>query len=501
LHIPERQGHWRVVVDNLEQVQVLRDPAGRRLCLDLLADYLGFSLHVPESPVTRLHLFSIVLACRQYPRALAVFAEVVEELEPGTPAVRKVRQLLDDMSMLLDDMSTLDLVSEQDREELLRLLSGGVVEQLAELVRAAAGPIAAELQIDHHQPEEAVGLLEQLNARPDGVPPLLVFVEYLAKRIGDRRGGQLRDWNDRQARRMDIEDKVRAVRLEQVDPIAPHRSGELVAYIVIRLERDQFEPEEYLLTHWWQLDPGEWHPQRGEVFIGDLDRIRRQVAKLIEQAEAGWARKAANIRVDFMLPFELLNLPVDQWDLELDSGLPRPMGPHYQVVVRSLDRARTPKWHREWGRRWGALQELSRAEDMSCDEFWLWSTAAKSRQLGGLQATLAVREDVLSLVLRSPPADSSEVGEVLVGLRTGIPVMIWHRSDGARAAFEAEVASMRDELCRLPESTRQLRGRAKQSSRPDTHVGSRVTLMWDDPDRPVEPLDLPAAPNEEVPTS
>ena len=100
----------------------------------------------------------------------------------------------------------------------------------------------------------------------------------------------------------------------------------------------------------------------------------------------------------------------------------------------------------------------------------------------------------------TPPApDGTRPGEVLIGVRTGVPVMIWHRAHSARAEFEAELSGMLAELPELAESLRVLRTRAKQAPRPESHVGSRVSLLWDDPDRPVEPQDPPAAPNEEVP--
>ncbi|MFD8494596.1 hypothetical protein [Amycolatopsis sp. NPDC059657] len=482
---PDRHG-WRALVDTLEQVPVLRDPGGRRLCLDLLDDHLGFALQVPESNATRLHLFHILVACkRQHPRALGMLAKVLNDVEPGSPAVRRACQAL-------DDMSALDLVPERARDELLGLISGMAEDRLVDFVHAAVGPVAAELAIDHQRPEEALAFLEQVNARPDGVPPLLVFVEYLARHLGDQRCEQLREWNDRQANRIGIAEKMRALRLEHAEPVP--RGGDLMAYLVIRMERDLLDADRYTLTHWRQVDLGGWHPLRGDSFAGDMDEIRRHVAELIADAETGWAQDAANVRVEFLLPFELLNLPVDQWDLESGSGLPRPMGLSYQVVVRSLDRARAPRWHREWRRRWTLLKEMRPGAEMT--DHWLWSEAAKPRQLTGLEARLAIERDVLSLVLRTRPADS-ELSEVLVGLRTGIPVMVWSRADGPRSAFEAAVREMQADLGALPEQARRLRSRASQSARPRSHVGNRVTVLWDDPERTVEPLDPPEAPQEE----
>jgi hypothetical protein len=103
---------------------------------------------------------------------------------------------------------------------------------------------------------------------------------------------------------------------------------------------------------------------------------------------------------------------------------------------------------------------------------------------------------VVSLVLHRPP-DGNAPGEVTIGVRTGVPVMLWHRAETARAAFNTEVVAMRDYLPDLVERLRVLRSRARQAARPETHVGNRVSLLWDDPDRSVEPQDPPAAPIEE----
>jgi hypothetical protein len=476
------------LVDRLEQIPSLRDPASRRLCLDLLVDHLGVGLVVDDLPTTRAHLIGIVQACRrQHPGALSAFIDAVEQMEPGSMPVQRARAAL-------ENMTALDLVAEHDRRQLLTLLGGSPGDRLAAFVRLAAGP-SAELTSAEQYPAEALAALERMNARPDGVPPLLVFVEHLAAYFGDQRAEQLRRWNDRQAARMGLTEQLLAVRLAQApEPATPQ---DVVAYLVIRIEPDLLDPERFTVAHWQQHDPDEWRPQRGEPFAGDLDAVRSHVADLVAEAETGWARDASAIRIEFLLPFALLNLPVDQWDLEAGSVLPRPLGLHYQVVVRSLDRARSPRWHREWRRRWELLKQVP-AGQPTPGEHWLWSDGAKPRQLTALDAKLAARRDVVSLVLSSAP-EGAEPGEVMVGVRTGVPVMIWQRTESGRSAFETEVKAMRDALAELVENLRLLRSRAKQAARPDSHVGSRVSLLWDEPDRPVEPQDPPAVPIEEVP--
>jgi hypothetical protein len=476
------------LIDCLEQIPSLRDPASRRLCLDLLADHLGMPLVVEDLPTARASLIGIVQACRrQHPRALAAFVDAVEQMEPGSIPVQRARAAV-------EDMATLDLVTEYDRRELLNLLGENPSSRLAELVRAAAGP-AAELTSADHRPADALATLERMNAAPDGIPPLLLFVEYLAAAADDQRAAGLRSWNDRQAERLRLTEQIHAVRHAQ--PAEPTAPKEVVAYLVVRIEPDLLDTGLLVVVHWRHNDPTGWRPRRSEPFTGDLDAVRAHVAGLVVEAETGWAADATAIRIEFLLPYALLSLPVDQWDLEADSSLPRLLGLHYQVVVRSLDRARSPRWHREWRRRWDLLKKVP-AGLTTPEEHWLWSESAKRRHLSALDAKLAEQKKVVSLVLRSVP-DGPDPGEVVVGVRTGIPVMIWHRTEAARSAFEAEIKSLRDFLPELVEHLRLLRSRARQAARPDSHVGSRVSLLWDDPDRPVEPQDPPAAPIEEVP--
>jgi hypothetical protein len=476
------------LIDCLEQIPSLRDPASRRLCLDLLFDHLKVRLVVEDLPTTRTHLAGIVQACRRHhPRALSAFIDTVEQLEPGSIPVQRARAAL-------ANMTALELITERERQNLLTIIGEHPIDKLITFVRSAAGP-AADVSSADRYPADAVAALERMNARPDGVPPLLVFVECLATHFGGHQADQLRRWNDRQAQRMDLAEQLRTVRIEHATE--PEPAKDLVAYLVIRIEPDLLDPNLFTVTHWWQHDPAGWRPHRGVPFADDLDGVRSHVAELVAEAEVGWAKDAASIRVEFLLPFALINLPVDQWDLEAESSLPRPLGLHYQVVVRSLDRARTPRWHREWRRRWELLKQAP-AGMATPGEYWLWSTGTKPWDLTALDAKLAVHKEVVSLVLSATP-EGTEPGELTVGVRAGVPVMIWHRADFSRSAFEAEVKAMRDTLTDVAERLRLLRSKAKQSTRRQSHVGNRVSLLWDDPDRPVEPLDPPAAPIEEVP--
>lgn len=480
-----------VLVDALEQVQVMRDPNSRTLCLDLLAVRLGFTLQAQSHAVTRTHLLSIVLACNQHRSGLHMLIEVLDKMEPRSTAVRRASQVL-------DSMRAADLLADRDRERLLDVFSRATCTHVAELCRAAAGPVAAEPAEEPRKLADALVYLERLNARSDGVPPVVVFVEHLARHLDGPSVDQLREWNDHQARKLDVVDQLRSLRHQDVEANSHDRYVE--ACLVLRIERRGFDRNIFVLTDWRQIDPTGWYPQRGDDFIGTLAEIEAQVADLVEEAEAHWARHAASIRVEFLLPHELLNLPVDQWKLEASTDLPQPLGLRYQVVLRSLERARTHRWHREWRQRWAKLRS-SRDYSVNGAPMTHWCSS-RTRDLGALERLLVLREELVSLVLSAPPPPvrTTIVDEVVVGLRNGLPVMIWHRDDGSHRPFDAAVRPLLKGLGELPERVRLLRGRAPGVIRSNGRVGGHVSLLWDDPDRPVEPVELPTAPCKEVPT-
>ncbi|MEV6603853.1 hypothetical protein [Kutzneria sp. NPDC051319] len=187
----------RLLVDALQDVSSLRTAYERHLVLDLLRHKLGNGFHVREYPETRAHLFSIAQTCGDRRGGLIALAETLRDLEPGSLAVAKACRLI-------DDMSPLDLVADFDREQLLELLSGIELPQLDELCRRALGAAAPRPAPGRARLVDVLSWLEQQNARADGVPPTLVFVEELAAGVDNGLAAKLRWWADRQAARMGL---------------------------------------------------------------------------------------------------------------------------------------------------------------------------------------------------------------------------------------------------------------------------------------------------------
>jgi transcriptional regulator with XRE-family HTH domain len=378
----------------------------------------------------------------------------------------------------IEQLAGLNLWPDEERDQLFALLRGMILPDLMGLYLRIAGAGAAGLPAEPGY-REVFYALETLNANPMGVPKPIEFVEHLASTQKNELSIELRRWADRQATRLGIVNELQHLRREFRAP-APGPPPNSPAYLVMLLMRAGVTGDRYRLSHWHQLDVSEgWFPERGEDFVGSLDEVKTQVAVLTEDVETRWARYQPDIRVEVVLTEELLNLDVDQWPSEVDSPLPPvPLGCQYPVTVRSLERMRTGKWQRRWRARWNVLNGQLAAGALSPESGYF---VQPGQNILHTVADLEINPDLTALVLSSPPrSEGSEA--IAVGLRAGIPIMVWPRDAENSADFSATASDL---LYGGPgtvlQRLRRLRTTAYRS--PADHVGHHVVVMWDDPER------------------
>ncbi|HKS47756.1 MAG TPA: hypothetical protein VJT49_22115 [Amycolatopsis sp.] len=475
------------LVEALQNVSCLTELSGRNLIVRMLSDELHAHLPVEEHPNPVFHIYSIVDACRQRFDGLPTLVEVLDRVEQGSNPVLRVRQVV-------QGMTALEIWPQEERDRLFDLLRGVVIPDIGDIYQFVAGPDARALVRQTTFPEVFLAL-EMLNANPDGLPKPLVFVEYLATRVRFELASELRRWADQQASRFGVITELQAVRRRFAHESLPAPPPKSHAYLVLLLQPEGPSGEVYRISHWFQLDVSDgWHPDRGPDFVGRLPEVRRRVAELAENTAEDWAQYEPEIRVEFILSSELLNLAVDQWQWETDTAVPEPVGCRFPVVVRSLDRMTAGKWHGSWRTRWRELQQQLEGDGTipvgSCHQ-------PANDDLRKLTAVFEQDPRLVSLILGAPPeAGLPGQGQVLVGLRAGIPVMVWHRRDcGSREFIETvEKLLHADGPSHLLERARFVRASALAEGA--DHVGSQLTILWDDPDRLVVPRD--AAPPERV---
>jgi len=459
-------------------MQSLQD---RIFVVQLLSDRLRSILQIDEDPRALRHTFNIVLVCDRRPDGLLGLLDVVRELDKGTIHLRAVEGMI-------AERTAPPLWPEEERDRLFGLLSGMIFKDLGELYRQVAGVGAPELPAEPSY-REVFRTLETLNADPTGLPKPILFVEHLASGLRSELSIELRRWADRQAGRLDLITELQKTRRELKAP-PPGPPPNAPAYLVMMLRRIGLAGDQFQLCNWSQLDLSEgWHPERGDDFTGTIDEVKRQVATLIESVETKWARYQPDIRIEMVLSGELLNLDVDQWPWEVESTLPPvPIGCRYAFAIRSLERMLAGKWHRSWHTRWSVLTGQLRNGAIKPES---GRRVEPDDNIRTLVADFENNTSVVSLMLSKPPDPAQDGGsEVAVGLRAGLPIIVWSREDCDSEEFLTAVWELLhgDGPGDVLQRVKQLRTAAYRSH--SGHVGHHLALMWDDPERLVVPADL-----------
>ncbi len=476
------------------RVPWLNELDGRNLLVRMLVDTLGAPLPVREHPRPVEHLFSLVDACRCRPHGLAMLLEVLDRIDPGATHVADVHRVVDPMMVL-------EMWPDGERERLFALLGGVAVADVAELYGVAGGQWAPRLW-PRATYQDAFALLETLSAGPDGVPLAVIFVELLANLVRPDLAQQLRGWSDRQAALIGVTDELNAARGRS--PLADGRASlptkpvpNVPAYLILQVQQEGVDGDAYRLSYWRQLDATRsWEPDRGADYQGDLAGVRQEVVRLAEKLEVDWAQYQPDVFVEFVLPDELLNLDVDQWAWDNDPRMPEPIGCHFRVVIRSLARMATQKWHRTWYQRWERLRSQLVNDGAIAPGSGYWSNARTEDASRAIVSAFEQEPALVALVPSAPPhARTIGADEVAAGFRTGVPVMVWHRENCLSADFVSAVTDLLhgDDPHDVLERVRLIRINGFAAGRDTAHVGNRLTLLWDDPGRRVTP-DQPGAP-------
>ncbi|MFE5911528.1 hypothetical protein ACFQ6B_20940 [Streptomyces wedmorensis] len=454
-------------------------PHERSLLISMLASRLPELGNIRQHGRTRSDMLEIVQACLRDPRGLPELLDTLNVYAPGSPPVRRIRELVATPPVLA-------VLPEAELRAVRTLLARVSHLDAHGLLYAAAG----DLPLPHPPVAtlgEAFDHLTRVNARPDGLLPLMVLVEHV---VADLQGDEahrrvtnaLREWNDAQAVKLGLAVQLDAVRTETSgDPAAQPAP----ACLVVQLDRHGMDPNRYLLSHWRQIRPGPWRPQRGEDQVVSLGEVEATVERLVFEAEKDWAGRPGKPVLEFILPMHLLNRPMEWLPLASDSAFAAALCLSYPVVLRSLERMRAPHFHRRWHNRWQQLQD---AHETVCH----WDTAGR-RGHDPVQwnSRLTADERLVSVALNAPPLPGPDgsLASLETALRAGVPVAVWDRRPGASGDFRRRARKlMKGKATELPQRIQRLRNEAATAAaaQRDHHVGRHLAVLFDDPNRIVD---------------
>lgn len=456
------------IVNVLAAAGLAVDPAGRALLRELIHDNLGFPLTIPEQVTGRDHVIEIVNACAKVEGGMTALADAVWMMRPDSPESEQIRRLVHQPRMH-------DLLPESELLWLRSMLSGLVPPRLTASVRRAAG--AGVPPSDVRDAWDAFCALSDFNTPSSGLPPALAFVEFVAAKCAQGLAGELRAWNALQARRIQAEAGLRELRAETLaDSPDPSR-----LHLMIVVQPDGIDPGRHLVSYWRQEDPEEWPPARGGLDMVPGDELERHVDTLVVEAERSWAEYRGEAALEFVLPRSLLHLPVHLWCKEHETGDPRPLFLDYPIVVRSLERMRSPQWHRAWRMRWEALMADPSAERV------YFCTAEDTDERHRLDAILSGDQWVV-MVLASAPTLQPKPGEdeLAAGLRSGLPALLWHPEASLDLLREVVTWLVNGGgLGDLPARVQKSRCAAfrKLTIPVNLSVVRNLVILWDDPAR------------------
>lgn len=395
-------------------------------------------------------------------------------------------------------------------------------DQLCEVLWAAASSlgllVAKDGLLAADQAASVSALVDDLDARnsPDTrVPPLLVFLEHLAARAEDPVDGELRIWIDTVARRRT--GRMPAARLTAERDAAASAAGAPAppyTSCLVRAERCDPGGDRYRLAAWLyrggrclgiklQDDtphPVEAIPAAAEVLIARLQPFVQHL-------------DPESLLFEFLLPWEALGWPVDEWNLRGGGEMPapRPIGRCGPVVVRSLDRLRDGWSTAQWLARWERLGEPPAGDGPPPGPHWLHGDGtpdgetepdgpadgppepeheplvADASALPALAGRLASRKEISCLFLTYPYPCLPAVPDALqCAIQEGVPAAVWWRPrpNGAappgRPRRVADLVALDGGLAGLPGTVLALRQQAAQRPK-EVHDGTGIAVLWDNP--------------------
>jgi hypothetical protein len=445
---------------------------GRRdyLLGQLRLEYQGLrSVQLFDEP--RVDLMEILNAAYDYDGALHALLEIISFVYPHDPAIHPIKELI-------DFIEPEDLLTAEERNGILQLLARVDHSVVAAAFHYSTRTTVQEARLDPGDIGAVARHMEMLIGRPNRLPPLFEFVDYIGHHPPQSTWAALHRWIESVGQRLGFVDH--AVVDEMCQVTEDRMTGNVRFYLVAELRADRLNPDRYFLAAWRQYEdePEEvLHESDRSVpwaeAIATTHTLMRQLSTRVETT-------AEQRVLELIVPRGLITRSLDQWPV--DPVLPSAIGTNYPLVLRSFDRLDDPSMHGDWGRNWRWLKQHDQVAGAAAIR------EIDSHDLGSAQALRAalLRDGPPAIVVMLsalPASDVLTVDAFTAGLRGGASIMLWSRDDRVAADLAESIRqASANGLLSLREHVFHLRLRALEEASPEA-LGTQVAIVFDDYDR------------------
>jgi vWA-MoxR associated protein C-terminal domain len=490
------EARW-FLAELLLNVPTVANDDGRKFILEI---FRAKRPELPELPSANLRIicYKLVDFAANQPGALRRLAEIVTDADRSEQAGNfdsEVRRLLPSDIFGLDErLEFIEQVRNVTRPEQLNMYYERAAGEMFQTELSDAGDLVDEL--------EELALDEPCH-------PLILLTEEIARTVkgmSDRRAA--RGLSDRLARLIDAS-RPRSAGIPQKDDEEREKlallrksrksqgkkcdaaPGTEHASLVVKLDPYVPRPEDgYRLSMWLYREKTTQEQRYVEDSPLSLDAIRGEVIrKLSELIRVLWKpATVTEIDLEFFLPRDLLNYPVEDWAGTEDYVT---LGMQFVVVVRDGDRFNNPILWPPWQQKWTHVADSGSRPGGPLSR-WITCMDEPCRS-GELYPSLLDDELVSSLGLTFPPHPGARRFELVEALNAGTPIAVWPRGRCAHPvpASAADACQgvtfmegLRQELAGrgladLPGLVRKLR--RERAAHGESSPG--LALLWDNPDR------------------
>jgi vWA-MoxR associated protein C-terminal domain/vWA-MoxR associated protein middle region 0/Effector-associated domain 2/Trypsin-like peptidase domain len=457
----------------------ISDPASRALFIQAIEGQFAGRLRVDRQDNGLLDTLALVDACLEHPGALHELIARLRLFHTAESDRRLVTEI-SDIGEAVDPAPLLDPAARNSLYRILAMLAQTTnVQMVLTAYQEAAGPLSTQ-DIDPFDLPSVVRILESATSGPDGLPPLLGFLEGLSRRLPEAETGGLRAWVDDFAAREGIPRHL----ISRLRISSPPSSAPATGYLLAELSPDGPDEQRFLSRITLLRGDRRRQPRGRVLHLGREALTISQLQRLFDSVLTGlWEAPTVDfddLVIEFLLPFGLLGQAVDQWEVQAEV-MAHPVCVEHRVVVRCRDRVTLRRSHLQWREKTRQLRNGHATIR--------WADPHDRSDLGDRLIRDLVGDGAACLAFVRPPVLASSLGDdaVSIAIRTGVPVIVWCRDEASAGSFVARLRAYLDQegVADLPSLVRQMR---TESVRSPDRGGAHITLVWDLEDEPTAPV-------------